>query len=186
MSMIGEILSSTYEIVRKEIARIVPTNRWATVTSVSPLRIKFDDQSQPLAATPGRLVSGLMVGDRVDVRHRNPGQPLITGVAGGGDTGWVDMPLAAGFTGSIRYRRVGDHMLISVQATGSYPVGATVLTRDLLPDALRPIGNVRGTGALNGNAAAATYTGAHGQIGFINSTGAARTGGEGTITYYLG
>lgn len=42
-----------------------PTFGWAVVTSVTPLMIRYDAQSEPIAGTPDRLVSGLAVGDRV-------------------------------------------------------------------------------------------------------------------------
>lgn len=38
---------------------------WAVVTSVTPLLIRYDAESESIAGTPARLVSGLALGDRV-------------------------------------------------------------------------------------------------------------------------
>lgn len=38
---------------------------WATVTQASPLRIKLDGESDPLPFTPDKLVTGLILNDRV-------------------------------------------------------------------------------------------------------------------------
>lgn len=42
--------------------------RWATVTGTSPLRIRFDGDSSPTAATPTTLTP-VSIGDRVWVQH---------------------------------------------------------------------------------------------------------------------
>lgn len=44
------------------------TFRWATVTGTSPLRIRFDGDTAPTAATPTTLTP-VSVGDRVWVQH---------------------------------------------------------------------------------------------------------------------
>ena len=43
---------------------------WATVTQASPLRIRLDGESTPLPFAPDKLISGLLVGDRVLVLLR--------------------------------------------------------------------------------------------------------------------
>lgn len=59
-----------------------PTFGWAVVTSIAPLRIRYELESADIAGTPDRLVSGLVVGDRVWVQrlHR---RDVILGVARG-------------------------------------------------------------------------------------------------------
>lgn len=42
-----------------------PTFGWAVVTSVTPLRIRYDAQTETIAGTPDTNVVGLSVGDRV-------------------------------------------------------------------------------------------------------------------------
>lgn len=49
---------------------LVPTFRYAVVTSVSPLRVRYDLDGEALAGTPETLVSGLAVGDRVWVQRQ--------------------------------------------------------------------------------------------------------------------
>ena len=45
------------------------TFRWATVTGTSPLRIRFDGDTAPTAATPTSIAGPVGVGDRVWVQH---------------------------------------------------------------------------------------------------------------------
>src|SRR5690625_767074 len=69
-------------LLEPEESRDESTWRWATVTSVSPLRIRLDQDAAPLDGDPIDLVGGLEEGDRVWVQlHRSRGrrgaQPLI-------------------------------------------------------------------------------------------------------------
>lgn len=59
--------------------------KWATVASVSPLRIWIDQETAPLAGTPDTLVhlDELQEGTRVSVLKRSGKNNLIIGVAGG-------------------------------------------------------------------------------------------------------
>lgn len=63
---------------------------WATVTSVTPLRIRLDGESTALAMTPDTLVAGLVISDRVWVTFAVNAEPgfagrraVILGVSGG-------------------------------------------------------------------------------------------------------
>ena len=63
---------------------------WATVTDDSPLRIRLDNEDDPLALTPDTLVAGLAVADRVWVQlvtndnpTRHQRRIVIHGRAGG-------------------------------------------------------------------------------------------------------
>lgn len=101
--------------------------RWATVTSVSPLAIRMDGESSPLAAVPQSLVSGLAVGDRVWIQVAGR-RVVVHGRAGGGPDGtwqpWT--PTVSGWTqgnGTLdcAYARWGDLVAFRVRFT----VGST-------------------------------------------------------------
>lgn len=47
-----------------------PVFRWATVTNASPLQIKLDGDTNPLAGSPLTLIGDLVVGDRVRVEQQ--------------------------------------------------------------------------------------------------------------------
>jgi hypothetical protein len=59
-----------------------PTFGWAVVTSVTPLLIRYDGQTEAIAGTPDRIVTDLAIGDRVWCQriHR---RDIILGRAGG-------------------------------------------------------------------------------------------------------
>lgn len=85
---------------------------WATVTSVSPLRIRIDGDSQPLTGAPLSLVNRdrLILSARVRVqfdRSNQMGQsgarPIIVGLAGGADTAIAHPALPVGTTFTIWY-----------------------------------------------------------------------------------
>ena len=71
-----------------------PDFRWAVVTSVSPLRIRFDASETDLAGTPDSLVSGLSVDDRVRVEVQN-NRATIVGAAGSGGADSGGLPAGA-------------------------------------------------------------------------------------------
>lgn len=80
--------------------------------------------------------------------------------------------------------------LVNIMAAftgGSFGSGAvTALAPGGVPPRLRPDMNVRGSAAINARAGAVIYTGTSGDIGLINSTGSAGTGGEGLLNYTAG
>lgn len=57
------------------------TFRYATVTSVSPLRVQFDGESSPTAASP-TTIAPVISGDRVLVAHHGRTQMTILGKVG--------------------------------------------------------------------------------------------------------
>lgn len=59
-----------------------PDARWAVVTDVAPLRIRYDTDTNPLDGTPSTLITGLTVGDRVMVLVVN-NQVTVIGRGGG-------------------------------------------------------------------------------------------------------
>lgn len=65
MSSALSILTDLSVMVKNEIAKYVPTLKWATVTAVRPLRIRFDGEDTALSTSPDALVSSLAVGERV-------------------------------------------------------------------------------------------------------------------------
>lgn len=44
---------------------LLPSFRWAYVTAINPVRIRYDGEADPVAGVPDVLVTELMVGDRV-------------------------------------------------------------------------------------------------------------------------
>lgn len=106
----------------------------------------------------------------------------------GGDTGWVSLPLSVG-TGSLMYRAIGQ--LVDVRWSGSgftIPDGqlVTVLSNSTIPAAYRPSVVRRGSGALNARPGVSLYVSTTGEVGILNGTTGARTGGEGQCMYLLG
>lgn len=92
--------------------------RWATVTSASPLRIRFDGEDNPLNLTPVDLV-GVSLNDRVwcqlyagqvFIIGINGGKSVIIGISGGksviDDSGWLDLTSADGTASVFAYRRL--------------------------------------------------------------------------------
>jgi hypothetical protein len=77
--------------------------RWATVNSISPLRVTPDGDTSPLAEAPDTLVGGLVAGDRVrlvTVARR----ALILGRAGGQRPSLI--PMGGPLWGSVGARPV--------------------------------------------------------------------------------
>ena len=81
-------MTSSTPISNNPLASLLSSNsseddswRWATITSLDPLRIKLDGDSEPLLSTP-YAITPVRVGDRVLVHiyHR---RATIIGVAGG-------------------------------------------------------------------------------------------------------
>jgi hypothetical protein len=52
-------------LVPREKSNVQDIHSWATVTQASPLRIKLDGETDPLPFTPDKIVSGLVLSDRV-------------------------------------------------------------------------------------------------------------------------
>ena len=102
--------------------------RWATVVSLAPLRVRYDGESAPSNATPS-LVGSVREGDRVLVVKQGV-SPVIIGGSGGGDTGWLDLPYAEGFTattvGQLAYRREGSRVWIRGGAYGTFTAGSYI------------------------------------------------------------
>lgn len=99
------------------------TFRWATVTQLSPLRIRLDGDSSALPLTPDSVVDPLRlaVGTRVWVQFF--GRRLIVLAASGGgqpfpeDTGWVTLPIvtanfsAYALDNDPKVRRIGSQVI---------------------------------------------------------------------------
>lgn len=77
---------------------------WATVTQLSPLRVRFDGETTPVTVAPVDTVGKLLVGDRVWVQFHNK-QFVVLGKAGGYpkpyDSGWIDLSVSGGFAGTF-------------------------------------------------------------------------------------
>lgn len=115
--------------------------RWATVTSVDPLRVTPDGDTSPLPEAPDTLVGGLMVGDRVRlviVARR----ALVLGRAGGGLRVCTDFTTAAGWD-ATKLHVVRDGDLVAVygcfkQSSGNITAPATYAGAFTLPEGFRP------------------------------------------------
>lgn len=89
--------------------------RWATVTSVSPLRVRRDGEANPVRVTSG--VYGLAVNDRVWTVLTG-GRLIVVLRAGGdpqpaptADTGWLTVYTETGYTATaLAVRRIGDQV----------------------------------------------------------------------------
>ena len=81
--MIIDLVDGIYDIVDKIVKKTSPDWRWMVVTSTDPLRIRFDEEENPLELTPDTLVSGLSVGNRVLVKVAPKQLPIIIGKSGG-------------------------------------------------------------------------------------------------------
>lgn len=99
MSLAGfgrDLLAEMLRTAKKVVAREGTHLRWATVTDIDPVRIRYDGEANPSIVPPDSVEAGLIVGDRVAVVKQH-GQALIVGRAGGSRPpfmlagGYVDM-----------------------------------------------------------------------------------------------
>lgn len=133
---------------------LVPSFQWGTVTSASPVRVRLDGMTEPLAGPVDALVMP-PVGRRVMVMVWNR-RAIVIGALRGPDlpeipkmpdeiisTDWKPLTMSSGW-GEVRghtprYRRWGDLVIISgavERRTGGY-----LSSLATLPDsALRPVG----------------------------------------------
>ena len=102
------------------------------------------------------------------------------------DTGWINIGLAAGVTGQLRYRRVGHEVEVQASVAGSFVVGATQISAAALPAAVCPSGNRRGGLGLSGSNTGVLGVTASGVVFVIHSSGATRAAADGSCTYLLG
>lgn len=70
-----------------------PEFRWGVVSGVAPLQVTLDADTSPLAGVPSTLVSGLVVGQRVQCVIQNH-RVTVVGVAHGGVPAGVLSPFA--------------------------------------------------------------------------------------------
>lgn len=85
MSLAGfgrDMLAEMTRIARQIVGREGTHLRWATVTDIDPVRIRYDGEANPSIVPPDSVEAGLIVGDRVAVVKQH-GQALIVGRAGG-------------------------------------------------------------------------------------------------------
>ncbi len=102
------------------------------------------------------------------------------------DTGWVDLAPAAGFTGVLRYRRLGKLMHVDIQLTGTAAAGTTTLSLAALPVGFRPASHARGACYFGSGYTGVGYVQSTGDIGVAQQSGASRTNPSATIIYLLG
>lgn len=94
------------------------------------------------------------------------------------------LPVTFG-SGTITWKKYNGIAEVRWAGSGSFPTGYTALSSSTLPPDVRPSnGSVRGSGALNAMADVGLTVTDSGGVGIINSTGGARTGGEGIAVYF--
>lgn len=108
-ALVGQLLGDVRGIARDVLQREGVRLRTATVTSASPLRIRYDGETDPSIVSPRSTVSAA-VGDRVVVT-KSRGQATIIGVLG--SRVWV--PIATGTT----YTYPGHGYSLSLQRDGA-------------------------------------------------------------------
>lgn len=80
----------SFELIPERVAKLWQdrklgaTYRWGVVTSINPVRVRFDGDTDPFAGSPSSYNAGLVVGDRVHCLHYFR-QVTIVGVGGGAD-----------------------------------------------------------------------------------------------------
>jgi len=78
----------------------LPVLRWAVVTAVAPLQVQLDADPVPLLGTPATLVSGLVVGDRVQVSIQNRRVTVVGRGGGAPVVAKLPLPQTVSFNGS--------------------------------------------------------------------------------------
>lgn len=122
---------------------------WSYVTGLDPLAVRLDGAnltpSGPVPNDPiypDAIVSGLRVGDRVQVLLAG-NRATIIGINAGGDSGWVEIPLLPGFVKAtadeppvvrVRGGEVRFQGVVSPQGGGSFPTGSVFFISQALPD----------------------------------------------------
>lgn len=113
------------------------TFNWATVTGISPLQIRLDGDTTPLALIPDSLVdpTEMVVGQRVRVELATR-KCVVHGVANAAslqrDTGWITI---TNTLGTVYYRRLNGVTYLRGRTTPT----ATGQTQFTLPAGFRPI-----------------------------------------------
>lgn len=148
-------------------ARYLEIGRGAT----TPAGLPYPDPTDPVAEGASAI--------------RALAEALDPGVA---DTGWVAISLAAGFTGSLVYRRKGDIVEVrsgSAGIAGSFPAGNTTITT-ALPATATPVARIpRGSAYLSGSYPGVVSAGTGGDIFITNQSGAARTSAAFSIVFFV-
>ena len=140
MSFTQSVIDAAVRVARREVAAAgVARAGWGTVTGVSPLAVTLDESSSgAMAVTPVSLVDGLAAGDRVWVEHSIRRAVIVGRTGGQGDTGWLSLPMAAGWTyySAVQYRRIGNR----VHVRGTIRDDSAVITAGTYTSATMPAG----------------------------------------------
>lgn len=92
--LVESVLGQVRTIAEDVVHRLAPRLRSATVTSTSPLRIRYDGETDASVVTPRTLV-GVANSDRVVVA-KSRGQATVLGVLGTPHLGWRAITYASG------------------------------------------------------------------------------------------
>lgn len=145
------------KLIAREVAPLLPSWRWGHVTALGPVVIELDAEQGTLSEI-GSLVSGLAIGDRVQVLTWGT-RSTITGIAGGGDTGWVPLIILPGFAAAVdedpEVRRIGGVVYVrgifsntGLTANGTFTVAE--LPPGFAPPINYPLRAGTQSGAING------------------------------------
>lgn len=161
---------------------------WATVETVSPV-LTVRMATGPALPVTANAAGPLEVGDRVwCVWHKraltvcaSPSQADRMNT----DTGWVAVPLSAGFTGQAWVRRVGVMVELRASVTGgTIPEGNTGFAT--CPEGFRPTGEDARFGAYFGGAYQGVgYVTPGGTVGVTQRTGGTRADVRGRGNWLL-
>ena len=91
--VLGQVRGIAQDVLRREGVRL----RTATVTSTSPLRIRYDGESDA-SVVPPRRAALVATGDRVVVA-KTRGQATVLGVLGGGQ--WTPLEVLPGYEAQV-------------------------------------------------------------------------------------
>lgn len=93
--------------------------RWATVTSVDPLRVTPDGDTSPLVEAPDTLVSGLVVGDRVRLAIVARRALILGRARGGAPRLWVTMKSSWSYSAPTSQTAIPINGAVSVDISAS-------------------------------------------------------------------
>lgn len=160
MTLFQQFLAQAAAFTRKHVREESTLWRWATVTAVDPALIRYDGTPSPAIIPPTVLGPPVTVGDRVRTATIR-GQTVIIGRAGSGDTGWVSIPPASGYSSPDPVMVVREGRLAvlrgSLQRTGGSfhdALGDRVFT---VPAGFRPASYVRAAISSYSSVGAANY-----------------------------
>ena len=135
-------LQESLDLLARTVARVqglrpVPWTEWGIVSAAgaaATVVVESDESGTPRAAV--NEVGALTVGARVVVRHEGSRISIVAAPSLNRDSGWVAVPLLAGFTGSLAVRVRGPEVYVRGEIAGAWTT--TLKTVASIPLAARP------------------------------------------------